>query len=196
MNGLAERLRKNPKMVVSALSPLVLLVALVIATGGGNIFGGSSPSAPQGPAQTISPTSAPSRLAVRGTVMVASRHIKGHLWRFTYTVQNLGKTPIAGFQINGPRTNLFVVTGRKGWAIFGAGVCSGRFPNMLVYWSTGPGSPTEIKPGETATFAFDANTTGTEKRLYSLSWSQATAQFAQITGPAQSDLPASGRCKA
>ena len=197
MNGLADRFRKNPKMVVSALSPLVLLVALVIATGGGNIFGGSSSNPPQvqGPG-TIQPTPVPARESVQGSVTAAAAHIKGRLWRFTYNIHNTGRTPIAGFQINGPRTNLSVITGRKGWAIFGAGVCGGRFPNMLVYWSTGPGSPTEIKAGETVTFSFDAATTGTARRLYSLSWSQAAAQFAQVTGPAESNLPAPGRCKA
>lgn len=195
MNTALEKLRKNPKIIASAVLPAVLLIVLVLATGAGNLFGGSgSPS--QSPNTNPAPTAPVTQGAVQGRVSVSAHHISGHLWQFTYTVDDTGKTPIGGFQINGPSANLFGVSGRSGWAVFGAGVCQGHFPSMLVYWSTGPGSPTEIKPNDTVTFAFKANTTGTSKRLYSLSWGQATAQFAQIEGPAPSNLPASGKCKA
>jgi hypothetical protein len=66
---------------------------------------------------------------------------------------------------------------------------------MLVYWSTGSNAATEIKPGQSVTFRYEVNTTGIVKRLYSLSWGQASAQFGQIEGPAASDLPAGGPCK-
>lgn len=190
-----ETLRKNPKIIASAILPAVLLIVLVLATGAGNLFGGSSGS-PSNTSQGPGPAAPQSQGAVQGHVSVSAHHLSGHLWQFTYAIHDTGKTPIGGFQINGSSANLFDVSNRPGWAVFGAGVCHGTFPNMLVYWSTGPGSPTEIKPDDTATFTFKANTSGTQKRLYSLSWGQATAQFDRIDGPAPSSLPASGKCKA
>jgi hypothetical protein len=198
MTQFVDKLRRNPKLIVSALLPAVLLIVLVLATGTGDLFGGGGSSAPPSGSGTSGAPPPPSgtKEAVHGQVSVAAIHLSGHLWRFTYTIHDVGKTPIGGFQLNGPSANLSLVNGRAGWAIFGAGVCHGKFPNMLVYWSTGPGSATEIKPSDTVRFSFEVNTMGTSKRLYSLSWGQAGAQFAEITGPAPSNFPASGRCKA
>jgi hypothetical protein len=133
---------------------------------------------------------------VQGQVSVSAKRLQATLWRFVYTVRDTGKTPIGGFQLNGPQANLFGVSGRPGWTTFGAGVCKGNYPNMLVYWSTGSNIRTEIKPGQTVTFRYEVNGTGTIKRLYSLSWDGATAHFGQIDGPAPSNLPAAGPCKA
>jgi hypothetical protein len=194
MNGILERLRRNPKAIASVILPLALLVVIALATGGGLFGSGSSSSNP--PVQPPAATATPPRQAVRGQIAVAANHLHGSLWEFVYTVHDTGPTPIGGFQLNGPRANLFAATRRPGWAVFGGGVCAGNFQNMLVYWSTGANAATEIKPGQTVTFRYEVNTSGTASRLYSLSWGQASAQFGQINGPAPSSLPASGPCKA
>jgi hypothetical protein len=196
MRALLESLRKNPRFILSGLLAIAVLVAVVLATGGGIFGSGSSgPStSSQGPGPTA--TAPSSRDVVQGRVSVSVKHLQATLWLFAYTIADTGKTPIGGFQINGPRANVFGATGRPGWAVFGGGVCKGNYPNMLVYWSTGSNIATEIKPGQTVAFHYEVNTTGTIKRLYSLSWDGATAQFGQIDGPAPSSLPPSGPCKA
>jgi len=200
VSAILESLRKNPKVVLTGLVPIILLAALVLATGGSGLFAsGGSGSRPASTNSTVSTSSTSSSTfggVVQGQISAKANHVRGRLWRFTYTVHDTGMTPIAGFQINGPVANVFDVNGLAGWDIFGAGVCHGRFPSMLVYWSTGSSSPRVIKPGATVVFSFDVNTTGQTDRLYSLSWGQARAQFGQITGPAPSGLPATGACKA
>lgn len=121
------------------------------------------------------------------------QHLSGHTYKFQYTVHDTGSTPIAGFQINGPKANLFHLAG-PGWHPFGSGVCNGNNPNLLVYWSTTTGAANQISPGKTARFSFEVNTTGQIGATYAVSYSTSAAQFGHTQGPAGSTLPTTGPC--
>jgi hypothetical protein len=197
MERLVRLLRGNRKLIASALLPLGILGAVVIATGG-DLFGGGSSgtttvvgTAPP-PASTVTPTSA-SKL--QGTVTTAVNHGSGPLWQFTYTVHNTGKTPLGGFQLNAQRSNLWAITGHPGWAVFGTGVCGKGPTGTLVYWSTGSTATEVLRPGESAQFGFKVNTSRAVPLLYSISWDGAPPQFGTVQGPAPSALAASGPCK-
>lgn len=122
------------------------------------------------------------------------KHLSGHTYRFTYTVHDLGKTPIAGFQINGDKANLFHLV-NSGWGPFGSGVCNGNHPNLLVYWSTSATANNQIKPGGSRSFGFDVNTTGQIPGTYAISYGTAAAQFGSTQRPAASSLPTTGPCQ-
>src|SRR5947209_2006085 len=94
------------RMVAVALLAGVLLIALVIATGGSVPFGGSSTSPPPpapvipAPGAAATATPLPPRAGVKGTLSLSVQHLSGSIRRFRYTIHSLGKVPIAGFQIN------------------------------------------------------------------------------------------------
>jgi hypothetical protein len=185
-------IRKNPRLLLSGVMPVVIIIGLLIATGNPFSSGNSEPATPSGTGQggAVSPASP----TVQGEVVAKVEHLHGNLWQFLYTVRNTGKTPIAGLQINGPRANLFDVTARRGWGVFGAGICGGKYPDVLTYWSTG-GSGAVIHPNQSAVFGFKVRTSGSLPRLYALSGGQASPQFGRFLGPAASNLPADGACK-
>lgn len=139
------------------------------------------------------PTAAPASGSVKGSVSVTVRRLSGHTYQFRYTIRDTGSTPIAGFQINGPRANLFHLVG-PGWHAFGSGVCNGNNPNLLVYWSTNAAAGNQIPPGKSAHFGFEVNTTGQIGATYAISYGTAAAQFGHTQAPAASSLPASGPC--
>ena len=187
--------------ITVVLLAAAVLVALVITTGVGFPGFSAGTSSPTGVLPSVAPVASAGATAtgpppprVHGLVTVKTQHLGDRTWRFTYTVRNTGTTPIAGFQLNGPRSNLSHIQGRPGWRSFGSGVCGGRYPGFLIYWSTGKTSRTLLPPHRTARFAFTVRTTGTRPLTYSLSWSSAQPSFGQIAGPAASSLPAAGRC--
>jgi hypothetical protein len=128
-------------------------------------------------------------------VIVRVRRLKGHTWAFRYAVHNTGIVPISGFELNSARANLFQISSTPNWPSVGAGVCGGKFPGILIYWSTGSKNVGVIRPGQTAHFAFRVNTGGASTALYSLSWDGASAQFGRVAAPAPSHLAATGRCR-
>jgi hypothetical protein len=188
-------------LIAAIIIAAALLIAIVIGMGTvtfsspGNLSSVTvapalAPSATGGPA----PTAPPARGAVKGAVTVSVTHLKGSTYRFTYTVHDTGKTPIAGFQINGPQANLFHLV-NSGWGVFGSGVCGGKHPDLLVYWSTSDAATNQIKPGKTRTFGFDVNTSGQIAGTYAVSYGTAAAQFGQTKRPAGSTLPTTGPCQ-
>ena len=193
MAGLIDRLRTNPKTIATVLLPLALLVVLIVATGASNPFGGGSHSS-----SSSAPTAAPavaSHQSVQANLSVHVTRVRDTTWRFDYTVHNSGKTPLAGFQLDAARANLYNVYGKGGWAVFGNGICGGNYSNLLVYWSTGSRSPAALHPGGSARFGFTVQTTRPAAMTYSLSWGNAAAQFGTTQGPASSSLRARGPCK-
>lgn len=179
-----------PRLIAIALIALALLAAMVWATGGG--FEAGPPPTPQ---PTALPTPTVNPVRVVGSVSGAAYHLSGHTWRFTYTVRDTGRVPIAGFQLNGPAANLGKIQGKMGWLAFGSGVCKQNYPGILVYWSINSASPSVIRPGRTGTFSFVAATNGTAQDGFSLSWGNAGPLFGKVIGPAQSTLPAPAPCK-
>ncbi|GAC1511255.1 MAG: hypothetical protein NVS2B16_12430 [Chloroflexota bacterium] len=127
---------------------------------------------------------------MRATVSVAVQRGRAHTYTFVYLVRNQGHLPIGGFQINGQAANLFHIHGPAGWNAFGAGVCKGNYPGVLIYWSTGVGG---IPSKQSQRFTFSVNTGGVMSRQYSLSQGQSVL-FAHALGPQPSTLPASGAC--
>lgn len=182
----------NPRLVAIALLAGLILLALVVATGGG--FPGQGTSGPPPPPVAQEPPTVPAGGQMHGAVTISLHHLGGHTWRFLYVVRNTGSVPIAGFQINAPRSNLFHITGMSGWSYYGSGVCGGNYQGVLIYWSTGPVGPTPIAPKGNAHFGFDVNTTGNVSAEYSLSWTN-FATFGTTRAPAASSLPPSGSCK-
>ncbi len=180
-------IRHNPRLLTTILLALAVLIAIILATGGSSFFGNGAPSI------GATPTVPPER--VTGIVSAQVRHLSGHLWQFTYTVHNQGRTPIAGFQLNGMRANLFALIGPHSWSVFGNGVCGGKYPHLLVYWSTASQSPSVLHAGSTTQFGYRVNTTGTQQISYSLSWSHLPASFGSVPGPVHSSLPASRPCR-
>lgn len=191
----------NVRLIAIAVLAVAILVALIVATGGGfpSQSGGNAPApappatppAPR-PAKATPPAAVPSG-QIQGTVSEVTHRLGGHAWQFLYTVRNTGKVPIAGFQLNGLRVPLYHLTTRSGWGFFGTG-CGGNYPNVLIYWSTGSTSPSRIGRGQTAMFGFKAETASTTRLDYSLSFGQAHPAFGVTTGPAPSTLPAPGGC--
>ncbi|MGI8825707.1 MAG: hypothetical protein ACR2JC_08685 [Chloroflexota bacterium] len=184
---MTQQRTSNRRLIAVGLAAAAILIALVLATGGG--FSGSN-SPQTSPTSPPAPTSARTAQDVSGVVSVQVRHVTQHGYSFVYIVDNRGRVPIAGFQINGGRANLFHVRGPRAWNAFGAGVCGGRYPNVLVYWSTGS-SP--LMPGHSAKFSFLVNTGGVSPLLYSLSQGQSVL-FGHARGPRPSSLPSLGRC--
>ena len=183
------------RLVAIALVAGAVLLALVIATGGAST-GPSSSSAPPVPtAAPASPTQAPATGPVKGTVQVQARHLRGSTWQFVYTVRNTGTVPIAGFQLNAPRSNLFNIRGKVDWTFFGGGVCGGPQPTVLIYWSTGAGPSKTIPPKGFGQFSFQVNTSGTGPVGYSLSYGTSTPLFGTVQGPRPSNLKAGGPCR-
>jgi hypothetical protein len=178
-----------------------LLIAIVIGMGTvtfgspGSVASVTVPPA-LAPTVTAQPaaTAPPASGAVKGTVTVSVKHLKGHTYRFSYTVHDVGKTPIAGFQINGPQANLFHLV-NSGWGAFGSGVCGGNHPDLLVYWSTSDSANNLINPGKSRTFGFDVNTSGQIDGTYAVSYGTAAAQFGQTKRPTASSLPTTGPCQ-
>lgn len=176
----------NGRTIAVIVIACVLLLALVFATSGG-LSSSSTPSA--------QPTSAPAvTVPIKGSVSVRRRHLSGHTWEFSYTVHDTGTSPIAGFQINGQPANLFAVRAKPGWPVFGSGICHGKYPGVLVYWSTGAG-PGPIQPGKTGRFSFKVNTSGSLPLRYSLSFGANPPLFGTTEGPAPSSRRASGPCR-
>jgi hypothetical protein len=169
-----------------------MLAALIVATGGG--FSSSGGSAPATASPAAAQPTATSGSQIQGEVAVSAHHLQGDVWQFVYTVRNTGSEPIAGLQINAPRSNLYRVVRRPEWTDFGSGVCGGKYPGLLIYWSTGTTSTTTIAPHHAARFGFLVNTSGTMPVSYSLSWDSARPQFGTTTGPKASSLRASGAC--
>lgn len=186
----------NPRLVAVALLAGLVLVALVLATGGGfQTSGSSAPSQPVATQPTKKGTTVTPGGAVRGAVSVKVRHLGGHAYEFQYTVRNLGSSTIGGFQINGPRANLYHVRGELNWNAYGDGVCSTTRTGVLVYWSTTSGSGNEIMPKRQGTFIYNVNTTGIKPVTYALSSGTASPLFGHTQGPAASSLVATGPCK-
>jgi hypothetical protein len=193
-----ETLPSKRRLIAVAIISVAILLVIVLLTGNQTL------SSPSGAAQitalppTYPPaasTPAPSSGKVQGAVSVAATHLSGHTWRFRYTVRATGKTPIAGFQLSGPTAHLFRVTG-PGWNFYGNGVCGSSGPSgLLIYWSTGQASPDVIRPGTSATFGFEVNTSGPATASYAISYGTSTPSFGQIRGPATSSLPVTGLCK-
>jgi len=172
-----------------------ILIAIVI--GMGTVTFSSPNNVPSVTAEpAASPTAAPPAAAgsVKGSVTVSVHHLSGHTYRFLYTVRDTGKTPIAGFQINGNQANLFNVKG-PGWNVFGNGICNGSNAGLLVYWSTNSAAPNRINPGKSATFGFDVNTSGTIESTDALSYGTDNPMFSNVQAPKPSSLPAGGPCK-
>lgn len=176
----------NGRTIAIIAVACILLIALVLATSGG--LSTSSPS----PA----PTTAPATVAapITGVVSAQVRHLSGHTWEFRYTIRDTGTTPIAGFQINGQTANLFALAAKPAWPVFGAGICKGKYPGVLAYWSTGNGAG-PIQPGKSGHFSFRVNTSGTRSLRYSLSFGPSAPYFGSIEGPKPSSLRASGPCR-
>ena len=187
----------TPRTVAIALVAGAILVALVIASGGGLSTSSSPTPAPAPPATPVPAVStappAPGG-GLRGTVTVKVDHVSRTTWQFIYGVKNTGTVPIAGFELTDPLANLYHVGGRTDWAYYGGGVCGGNHPGVLIYWSTGGNSGYELPPNRTTHFRFTVNTTGTAVLHYSLSWGSAAPQFGTILGPAASSMPTTGPC--
>lgn len=185
----------DPRRLIAAIIiGAAILVAIILGTGTVTF---SSPSGVASvtvpPVPTTAATTAPAAGAVKGEVRVSVQHLSGTTYHFAYTVRDTGSTPIAGFQINGSRANLFHVKS-PGWNAFGNGICNGKNAGLLVYWSTSSGAANQLNPGKSAQFSFDVNTTGPIKSTYALSYGTATATFGSTQGPAPSSLPTSGPC--
>ena len=191
---MSESPSRTRRLVGTVVLPAAILIVLLLASGNNFFSGESTPAAPVSENATagVPPTSAAGR--IQAMVSVAIHPLGGQTYRYTYTVRNVGKVPIAGFQINGQRANLFAIRGVSRWSRFGNGVCGEKYPGVLVYWSTGSASPTVIRPGKTGRFGFDVNTRGHAADVYSLAYGQATPQFGTIAAPAPSTLPVSGPC--
>ena len=194
---MTEPLQNKQRLIVVAVLAGAILLALVLASGGGTSLPGSGSSEPTAavPTAVISTaTAAPAENPVQGLVTVSYKHLKGHTWRFLYTVRNTGKTAIAGFQLNGPRANLFHIKG-SGWNYFGSGVCGGNNPGLLIYWSTNSAAPDVIRQGQSRQFGFDVNAGTPVTSVYSLSYGTARPQFGKVQAPSGSSLNASGSCR-
>jgi hypothetical protein len=184
------------RLVAVALVAGAILVALVIATGGGSAGPSGSSAPPAAPTAAPAPPTQPAVAgAVKGTVRVQARHLHGSTWQFVYTVRNTGKVPIAGFQLNAARSNLFTIRGLTDWTFFGGGVCGGPQPTVLIYWSTGAVVGSTIAPNGSGQFSFQVNTSGPAPVGFSLSYQTATPFFGTVQGPRPSTLKASGPCK-
>lgn len=182
------------RLVVVAVIAAAILFAIVIATGRQTLSSpNNAPSVTQSAATAApAPTSS---VAVKGAVTVAVHHLKGHTWRFRYTVRATGKTPIAGFQLSGSTARLFHVVG-PAWNYYGTGLCKQIGPaGLLIYWSTNTAAGGLISPGKSKVFGFDANTSGPATISYSVSYGTAAPQFGHIQAPASSTLKPSVPCK-
>lgn len=195
MARMFQRVRANPKAIAGILLPLAILIALILATGAGNPFNSESKNTSSGGPPTAGAQPTPAPEAVQANLAVHVKRVHGTTWQFDYTVDNGGKTPIAGFQLDSTRANLYNVYGKGGWATFGNGICGGAYPHILVYWSTGSSSPSVLRPGTTVHFGFTVQTSRPASMLYSLSWGNAGAQFGTTQGPAPSSQRAQGPCK-
>jgi hypothetical protein len=189
--GMARR-SSNARLIAIAVLAAVLLLALIVATGGG--LSVPSTATPTSAPAAEGPTPGPASGQIKGTVSVQARQVSGHTWQFLYTVVDTGNTPIGGFQLNTPApANLFHISTVPGWTYFGAGVCGEKYSGVLIYWSTGPADA--IQPRGRRQFGFSVNTTGKGSATYSLSYGAAKPQFGTVAGPKPSKLPATGSCQ-
>jgi hypothetical protein len=186
-----KRLRVNPRLAVIIAFAGLILVGLFFATGGNSSSSVNTGSAPAGAPVPASATS-----HVQGDLSVAVTQLGGNAWRFIYTIKNTGDVPIAGLQINAPRSNLYQIVAAPTWAAYGSGVCGGKIPGVLIYWSTGAKGGELIHPKGSAQFGFTVNTAGATTSSYSLSYGTATPAFGTTQVPSASSLPAKGRCRA
>ena len=186
----------NPRLVAITLLAGAVLVALVLATGGGFQTSGSSSSNQPVATQSSSQPTAVASGTVHGIVTASVKRLHGHTYQFRYTVRNTGSDTIAGFQVNSPKANLFLVAGKANWNVYGDGVCANTSTGVLVYWSTTSGSGNEIFPKHSATFTYEVNTTGVTSAHYSLSTGTASPAFGQTQAPKASTMRTSGPCKA
>jgi hypothetical protein len=192
-----DGLPSKRRLIAVAIISVAILLVIVLLTGNQTL---SSPAgAPQITAipPTAAATSAPSTPSgpVKGSLTVAVKHLKGHTWRFRYTLRATGTTPVGGFQLTGPTAHLFRVTGPAAWSYYGNGACNSTGPTgLLIYWSTN-GATAAINPGRSATFGFEVNTSGTVSGSYALSYGTSSPQFGQIRAPAGSNLAITGPCK-
>jgi hypothetical protein len=181
---------RRRRVVAVGLLAVAILIGLYVATGGSlpsfSLRSANTPVPP--PVVTAKPAG-----AVHGTISAHATHLHGTLWRFAYAIHNTGKVPVAGLQISGATSNLTDISTRAGWNFYGAGVCKGSAKGIVIYWSTGAGSPTEIKPGQRVTLSFETRTSGTTRDQYSLSWDGARPQFGKVMAPAPSTLPVKGQ---
>lgn len=177
----------NGRTIAVIVIACLLLVALVFATSGGH----SNSSTVSPPPTTSSPAIAAS---IKGSVAARVHRLSGHAWEFRYTIRDTGTSPIAGFQINGQTANLYAVTATPRWPVFGSGICHGKYPGVLVYWSTGAGIG-PIQPGKIGTFSFRVSTSGSRALRYSLSFGAAPPLFGMTEGPAPSSRPTHGSCR-
>lgn len=182
------------RLIVILLIALALLLAVAVSIGGG-----SSSTSPGTAIQTGGP------IVTAPVVQISTQHVGGHVsvqvkhlgiqsWRFVYAVRNTGPIPIAGFQIDSGRSHLFNLRQPAGWAAYGAGVCGGRHPGILVYWSTTASGLHTIPSNATRHFSFLVRTARTRKARYSVSWRSAQPDFGQIRIPAPSSLPPGVPC--
>jgi hypothetical protein len=188
-----RKLWGSARWIVIPLLAGAILIGLFLATGGG---GQSSSSSAPAPTPTTAPTTLPPAPTgqIQALMSVRIRHVTAHTWSFNYRIQNTGRLPVAGFELNGPQANLFHIQGRASWAFYGSGVCKQQHPGVLIYWSVGAASLRTIPPKHIAHFKFTVNTTGTAPLRYSVSWGSATPLFGVIAGPAPSSMPTTGPC--
>jgi hypothetical protein len=106
----------------------------------------------------------------------------------------MGRTPLAGFELNAPPARLFTIRSQPRWDVFGSGVCGGKYPGLLVYWSATPHEPA-IAPGHSGTFSFKVNTAGAGSMLYAISYARSRPVYGRTNGPLPSALPPSESCR-
>jgi hypothetical protein len=162
---------------------LIILIAVFVAVGG-KLLGTSSSNG------TSTPSSSG---AVKGKMTVNTTH-HGDTWTFRYIIHNTGNVPIAGFQLNGPKSNLYDVSTRRLWNSFGSGICQRRLAGILIYWSTGLSSSSVVQPGDSITLSFKTRTHGTVRDSFSLSWDGAKPLFGKVLAPAASNLHVTQVC--
>lgn len=176
----------NARTIAVIVIACLLLLALVLATSGG-LSGSSTPTSGPASPPTVS-------IPIKGSVTTRVRRISRHVWEYRYTIHDTGTSPIGGFQINGQTANLYAVSASPRWPAFGSGICHGKYPGVLVYWSTGAGAG-PIQPGNSGHFSFKADTSGSRHLRYSLSFAANAPFFGTTEGPAPSSLRARGPCR-
>jgi hypothetical protein len=176
----------NGRTIAVIVIACVLLLALVLATNGG-LSGSATPTSQPTPPPAVT-------VPVKGNVTTRVHHISRHVWEYRYTIRDSGTSAIGGFQINGRRANLYAVSASPRWPVFGSGICHGKYPGVLVYWSTGGGAG-PIEPGKTGHFSFRVETSGSRRLRYSLSFGSDAPFFGTVEGPAPSSRPARGSCR-
>jgi hypothetical protein len=179
-----QALQPHKRLIAILFLALAIVLAVYVAS---TSTGSSSPSTGAIPTRS-------SPVSIRGLVSVKVKHLRKHIWRFAYTIRNTGTAPIDGFQINALRSNLFHVTNRFGWGLYGSGICRGNHDGVLVYWSTSTSGTDAVLPKRSAKFAFSVNTRSVKQAGYSLSGGSAAPIFGKVAAPARSSMPTTGPC--